>query len=382
MNTPPDHDAEFESALRTRRRLVPRFDADDDAEPSPELDRIVIGRARDALRAPAIAASTVAPDVAPLRPAARERHYRGPRWAVPLALAATVMLSFVLVMQLDPARNSPLDDGRARSAVTAAQGAAEESAPLVAAPEENTAADAVPAKAPTAEPAIASTGAPAAAPPAALSAKQVPLPPDASPAPQLRSAPPAAPSAPRAPAAAPPPARALAPAAAPPPPPPPALATPAEAYARNSTAIADVTDRPAPAASSMAAESERANERASNSATLREPRAMARREAAPPTASERVTAKAAAADATAAADSVDAAAATTGPASAAGSARAAGAAATADAPQGYRSRAAWLADIERLRQRGELEAARKQLAEFRRRFPDEPLPAALEALLH
>lgn len=95
MNAPTDRDDEFDSAVRARRRLVPRFDDAEDAEPSPELDRLVLARARDALR--------TGPMPTPLD--TRERHYRGPRWAVPLALVATVLLSFTLVMQLDPARN-------------------------------------------------------------------------------------------------------------------------------------------------------------------------------------------------------------------------------------------------------------------------------------
>ena len=85
----PASDEEFDAALRARRRLLPRFEVPQDEDPSPELDRRVLARARDALRLES----------------PPERFYRGPRWAVPLALAATVLLSIGLVTQLDPTRN-------------------------------------------------------------------------------------------------------------------------------------------------------------------------------------------------------------------------------------------------------------------------------------
>jgi hypothetical protein len=142
MNAPTDRDDEFESAVRARRRLVPRFDDADDAEPSPELDRIVLARARDAVRAGTV----------PTRFDPQERHYRGPRWAVPLALVATVLLSFTLVMQLDPARNDTVlapRDAMPAAAVTeaandrAAAAVADESVPArpqIDAPDERAAA--------------------------------------------------------------------------------------------------------------------------------------------------------------------------------------------------------------------------------------------------
>jgi len=80
---------DFDAALRARSRLLPRFDESSDDEPSPEIDRLVLARARDALR----------------RETPTELHYRGPRWAVPVALAATVLLSLGLVMQMDTTRD-------------------------------------------------------------------------------------------------------------------------------------------------------------------------------------------------------------------------------------------------------------------------------------
>ncbi len=80
---------DFDALLRARRRLLPRFEDPHTEDPSPELDRLVLARARDALRLES----------------PPERHYRAPRWATPLALAATVLLSIGLVTQLDPTRN-------------------------------------------------------------------------------------------------------------------------------------------------------------------------------------------------------------------------------------------------------------------------------------
>ncbi|MCU0759753.1 MAG: hypothetical protein MUF07_11250 [Steroidobacteraceae bacterium] len=144
MNTPTDRDDEFESAVRARRRFVPRFDDADDAEPSPELDRIVLARARDATR-----------PVVPARPDTRERHWRGPRWAVPLALVATVLLSFTLVLQLDPARNEAVPAPRAaapavattKAAVEAASDAAPVVPPAMPAPTPATQPSSAPARA-------------------------------------------------------------------------------------------------------------------------------------------------------------------------------------------------------------------------------------------
>jgi hypothetical protein len=257
VNAPTDRDDEFESAVRTRRRLVPRFDDTDDAEPSPELDRIVLARARDAMR----------PTV-PTRPDMRERHYRGPRWAVPLALVATVLLSFTLVFQLDPARNEAVLAPREAAPVMATPEAAGELAGVAAGAAADGAADASAA----APPAIAA----AASPRSAVSEVT------ASPAPMAK----------RAPAAA----------TTPPP----------------SASEADV---PASAAQPSRAAEPQAGSRAG----------------APPRP-----------DGSPTLDTSD--------------------------PD------AWLERIEGLRRNGAAEAARQELAAFVQRFPQHPLPAALEAL--
>ncbi len=100
MNEGLDQNAEtgnFEALLRHRGRLVPRFDASIDEEPSPQLDQRGLARARVRPR-PRCAAPWRHPAPHP------KRHYRGPRWAVPVALAATVLLA-VRSIAVDPARN-------------------------------------------------------------------------------------------------------------------------------------------------------------------------------------------------------------------------------------------------------------------------------------
>lgn len=77
-----DHDPEFEDFLKRRKPLF-RRDVDDGLEPPPELDRLVLRQAREAIRAE---------DPLPL--------YRGPRWAAPLAIAATLMLGLAVVFHV------------------------------------------------------------------------------------------------------------------------------------------------------------------------------------------------------------------------------------------------------------------------------------------
>ncbi len=105
MSEPLRPDDEFERALRTRRRLVPALDDDHAGEPSAELDRLVIERARQALREPQ---PQEVPKVFPLL-----------NWGVPLALAATLVLSFTLVMQMD-SQDAVAPAARPATATTAA----------------------------------------------------------------------------------------------------------------------------------------------------------------------------------------------------------------------------------------------------------------------
>ncbi len=79
----PEHDEEFESFLRRRTMFADRAAAADKLEPSRDLDELVIGKARQAIRAPA---------PLPL--------YRAPRWALPVALAATLLLTLSVALNV------------------------------------------------------------------------------------------------------------------------------------------------------------------------------------------------------------------------------------------------------------------------------------------
>ena len=78
-----EYDAEFEAYLRRRVRLDRRFRAFDRLEPPAELDRIIIRQAREAIQVPASAPA-----------------FRTPKWAAPMALAATLLVSFSLLLDV------------------------------------------------------------------------------------------------------------------------------------------------------------------------------------------------------------------------------------------------------------------------------------------
>ena len=79
-----EHDPEFEAFLKRRSPMHRRLSDIDHAEPPAELDRLVLGRAREALEPPA---------QAPI--------YRATRWAMPLGVAATILIAFTLVLNVD-----------------------------------------------------------------------------------------------------------------------------------------------------------------------------------------------------------------------------------------------------------------------------------------
>ncbi|HVY81393.1 MAG TPA: hypothetical protein VG994_10465, partial [Steroidobacteraceae bacterium] len=78
-----DEDRELEDFLARRSVLHRRLADRDYHEPSPELDRLVLERARQAIEVPANA---------PM--------YRAPRWALPVALAASVVLALAVVLNV------------------------------------------------------------------------------------------------------------------------------------------------------------------------------------------------------------------------------------------------------------------------------------------
>jgi hypothetical protein len=75
------HDPEFEDFLNRRRPLF-RAEEDDGLEPPAELDRIVLRQAREAIQ-----------------PQPPVRLLRMPRWAAPLAIAATLVLGLSVVFK-------------------------------------------------------------------------------------------------------------------------------------------------------------------------------------------------------------------------------------------------------------------------------------------
>lgn len=86
MNGPDD---EFDDFLRRRRPVFGR--PSDDLEPPAELDRIVLRQAREAIEAE--------------RP---QRHFRAPYWGMPVALAATLVLAFTIILRVGlPSKEAP-----------------------------------------------------------------------------------------------------------------------------------------------------------------------------------------------------------------------------------------------------------------------------------
>lgn len=88
--TDPEQDEAFESYLK-RRSVLP----EDRLEPPAALDAIVLKKAREAIKAPA------APETG------KQQMQRAPRWAVPVALAATIMLCLSVVMNISLNTNRP-----------------------------------------------------------------------------------------------------------------------------------------------------------------------------------------------------------------------------------------------------------------------------------
>lgn len=81
------HDDEFEDFLRKRR---PLFGPSDGLEPPAELDRIVLRQAREAIESE--------------QP---QRHFRAPSWGMPVALAATLVLAFTIILRVGlPAKDT------------------------------------------------------------------------------------------------------------------------------------------------------------------------------------------------------------------------------------------------------------------------------------
>ena len=79
----PEQDQELEDFLARRSLVYQRLSERDHAEPPPELDGLVLTKAREAIEAQSHVPS-----------------FRSSRWALPVALAATVVLSLAVVLNL------------------------------------------------------------------------------------------------------------------------------------------------------------------------------------------------------------------------------------------------------------------------------------------
>jgi hypothetical protein len=86
-----EHDDDFEAYLKRRVPIHKGSTPPDHLEPPPELDRIIIGNARRAIQG--------TPPV---------RLYRAPKWALPVGLAATIVISSVVVLELGLRAKQPV----------------------------------------------------------------------------------------------------------------------------------------------------------------------------------------------------------------------------------------------------------------------------------
>ncbi len=105
--TSSERDHEFESYLKRRARFDRRLRSLDRLEPPAELDRIVIGYARQAIQG--------APPV-PM--------FRAPRWALPMGMAATILLSLSILLDMGM-KGAMLRDAGSISRTTAGAAPAE-----------------------------------------------------------------------------------------------------------------------------------------------------------------------------------------------------------------------------------------------------------------
>jgi hypothetical protein len=80
------HDDDFDDFLRRKRPIFTRGH-EEPLEPPAELDRLILRQARDAIREPA-----------------PQRVFRAPTWGMPVALAATLVLAFTVILHTT---NSP-----------------------------------------------------------------------------------------------------------------------------------------------------------------------------------------------------------------------------------------------------------------------------------
>jgi hypothetical protein len=98
MITDSEYHDDFEAYLKRRVSIDRRLALIDRLEPPPELDRIIIGKARAAIQSPAPVAV-----------------FKGPRWAVPMGLAATILVSLSMLLDLGMRQAIRQDAGRSQA---------------------------------------------------------------------------------------------------------------------------------------------------------------------------------------------------------------------------------------------------------------------------
>lgn len=156
--TDPEHDEAFETYLK-RRSVFPEA-LDEGPEPPAALDQRVLDKARQAIRAQA------APDHG------KQQMARAPRWAMPVALAATILLCLSVVLNISLNTNRPAPNPQRMSA---ARGAAEKKVAGLTAPQPPMVAERTSEMPPPASaPAVAAATVPIAPAQAARAAPSVP----------------------------------------------------------------------------------------------------------------------------------------------------------------------------------------------------------------
>jgi hypothetical protein len=98
MITDSEYHDDFEAYLKRRVSIDRRLALIDRLEPPPELDRIIIGKARAAIQSPAPVAV-----------------FKAPRWAVPMGLAATILVSLSMLLDLGMRQAIRQDAGRSQA---------------------------------------------------------------------------------------------------------------------------------------------------------------------------------------------------------------------------------------------------------------------------
>jgi hypothetical protein len=98
MTTDSEYHDDFEAYLKRRVPIDRRVALTDRLEPPLELDRIIIGKARAAIQRPAPVAV-----------------FKAPRWAVPMGLAATILVSLSMLLDLGMRQATRQDAGRSQA---------------------------------------------------------------------------------------------------------------------------------------------------------------------------------------------------------------------------------------------------------------------------